>query len=116
MNRTIYNRSVLRVKLSEWAKKNGGRCVWLGSYEALTKRWLGAVYSFETPHGPWEVTLPSDSNVKHIAIRTRFMVPVRAPKHATPTTGAWDFESREENALFRVFTDAAEKMLKGEVT
>lgn len=113
MRHYIYNRSPLRVKLSEWAKKHNGRCVWLGSYESLTQRWLGAVYSFETPHGPWEVTLPSDSNIENIAIRTRFMVPTRAPSYAS-ATGSWDFESREENAIFRVFVDAAEAMLKGE--
>lgn len=112
MSRTVYNRSALRVKLAEWAKKNGGRCIVQGSYDNMTKLWSGAVYSFETSFGVWTLSLPNDNTHGIVFIRSNFTNIV--PTFANQKTGAWDFESTEESSLFRVFTDAAEKMLKGE--
>ena len=116
MSLTVYNRSVLRVKLAEWANKNGGICIELGWFDSMSKRWVGAVYAFETPFGMWYLRLPSDSATSLIAISSRFLEPMRAPEYVTNRdSGVWEFVSGEEFSLFRVFTDAAEKMLKGEV-
>lgn len=116
MSRTVYNRSALRVKLAEWAKKNGGRCIVQGSFDNMTKRWFGALYLFETPYGEWELQLPHDNTYGFITIHSRFLEPLRAPACVSfRDSGMWEFISTEESSLFRVFTDAAEKMLKGEL-